>query len=332
MIETLRDKNILYASLNWGFGHVSRSIGIIRQLIDQGNTVILCGDSVQIGIYKQYFPSLTYELIPSYPFLFNDKGEWTRDLLRSLPGLLSHLRREKIQTEELVIKHLIDQVISDHRYGFISGNVSSTIVLHQLNLPISPFAYPAQLVHRYLVNRFSSIAVLDHADNRLAGKLSKRWKTGKIKYIGIYSRFTKLSTVERQSYSHYTYEYAYIISGPGSYSQQFLEEIIAFHKGQNYPKAILLCSHTLIQSDVKNIDILGVDQWKFMDEAVLSSRKIVTRSGYSTLMDLEILGKEAVLVPTLGQAEQNYLASFHQAHPKWTFAVHLSDLETVARD
>jgi len=37
---------------------------------------------------------------------------------------------------------------------------------------------------------------------------------------------------------------------------------------------------------------------------------IVCRSGYSTLMDLAIMNKKALLIPTPGQTEQEYLAEY----------------------
>ena len=43
-------------------------------------------------------------------------------------------------------------------------------------------------------------------------------------------------------------------------------------------------------------------------KAILGSDVIVTRSGYSTIMDLAVLGKRAILIPTPGQTEQEYLA------------------------
>lgn len=38
---------------------------------------------------------------------------------------------------------------------------------------------------------------------------------------------------------------------------------------------------------------------------------IVSRSGYTTLMDLVALGRSAVIIPTPGQAEQEYLGELH---------------------
>ncbi|HQU56730.1 MAG TPA: glycosyltransferase, partial [Chitinophagaceae bacterium] len=37
---------------------------------------------------------------------------------------------------------------------------------------------------------------------------------------------------------------------------------------------------------------------------------IIGRSGYSTIMDIIALGKKAILLPTPGQTEQEYLATY----------------------
>jgi UDP-N-acetylglucosamine:LPS N-acetylglucosamine transferase len=47
-----------------------------------------------------------------------------------------------------------------------------------------------------------------------------------------------------------------------------------------------------------------------MQQAILKSNIIISRSGYSTIMDLAILGKKAIFIATPGQTEQEYLAKF----------------------
>jgi len=49
-----------------------------------------------------------------------------------------------------------------------------------------------------------------------------------------------------------------------------------------------------------------------MNEFMNRAKLIVTRSGYSTVMELIALGKKAILVPTPGQTEQEYLAEYYQ--------------------
>ena len=54
-ISEVQNKKILFSCLNWGMGHVSRSIGLIHSLIKQNNTVIIAGESDQLKIFKTYF-------------------------------------------------------------------------------------------------------------------------------------------------------------------------------------------------------------------------------------------------------------------------------------
>jgi len=45
-----------------------------------------------------------------------------------------------------------------------------------------------------------------------------------------------------------------------------------------------------------------------LEETILRSKLVVSRSGYSSIMDLEALEAKAFFVPTPGQFEQEYLA------------------------
>lgn len=45
-------------------------------------------------------------------------------------------------------------------------------------------------------------------------------------------------------------------------------------------------------------------------ELIQQSHYIISRSGYSTVMDLVTLQQKAILVPTPGQKEQEYLADY----------------------
>ena len=44
---------------------------------------------------------------------------------------------------------------------------------------------------------------------------------------------------------------------------------------------------------------------------LLKSKYIICRSGYSSLMDLAAVGRSAIIIPTPGQTEQEYLAEYH---------------------
>ena len=49
-----------------------------------------------------------------------------------------------------------------------------------------------------------------------------------------------------------------------------------------------------------------------LQEAILQSEYIISRSGYTTVMELLTLQKKAILIPTPGQTEQEWLANWLQ--------------------
>ena len=114
--ETIFNKTILLSPLNWGMGHVARCISLIHQLIQQENRLIIACSESQKQIFKSYFPDLVYENHEGYPFKFNGKGNFGKDLLFSFFNLNKRLKREKKEVNELVEKYDVDIILSDHRY------------------------------------------------------------------------------------------------------------------------------------------------------------------------------------------------------------------------
>ena len=53
---------------------------------------------------------------------------------------------------------------------------------------------------------------------------------------------------------------------------------------------------------------------------LFGAKRIICRSGYSTMMDLDAIGVSAEICPTPGQSEQEYLAEHltgKNIHRKW---------------
>ena len=58
------EKYILYAPLNWGLGHATRSIPLIQQLLDDGFTPIIASDGDALALLKKEFPvNVTFALL-----------------------------------------------------------------------------------------------------------------------------------------------------------------------------------------------------------------------------------------------------------------------------
>lgn len=292
--EDIRDQKVLISPLNWGMGHVSRCIGLMHQLVNQNNTIVVACDTFQKEVFQCYFPNIHYVLHEGYPFQFEGKGDFGWDLANSLGALRKRLRSEQGETSFLVNELEIDLVISDHRYGFYSKEVPSVFLTHQYHLPVRGLQSVANRWHKKRMKPFDHIWILDYPDSRLSGKLSTQPKDNRAKFIGPYSRFM-IYTDKKDKME----ECVVIVSGPEIYAQQFANEM-----EMRFPKAVFICSEEItLASSIKRIS----GNWKEQDQAILNAKQLVSRSGYSTFMDLEILKVPAMLYPTPGQAEQIYL-------------------------
>jgi len=101
-----------------------------------------------------------------------------------------------------------------------------------------------------------------------------------------------------------------ILSGPEPQRSIFKEKIMKLLKDE---KTITLF---LEGRPGSGSEIVREDNFAFcshlpapeMKRIIETSKKITARSGYSTIMDLVSMNKSALLVPTPGQTEQEYLA------------------------
>lgn len=314
-IREVEDKTILYAALDWGFGHVTRSIGIIRQLLRQGNTVIVACNAEQRALFASYLPDLIYESLEGYNFRFSGTGNWSLDLWKQRASFFEAIERERARIEELLEKYPADLVVSDHRYGFRSGRLPSVFITHQLHLPLSWTFFPVQRWHERQLRKFDSLWVPDEENNPLAGKLSHPVKHPGLNYIGWYSRFeneNRKQTAKGSSAANENkeeqYDYLLVLSGPKPYSEQLLEEAVV--KTDFSGKKVAVLHPASLELKDKNPDFayFPATSLKENDHLFRQSACIISRSGYSTLMDLKFLQKKAILIPTKGQKEQEYLA------------------------
>ncbi len=68
-------KRILVAPLNWGLGHATRCIPIIRALLEQGHQPLIASDGVALALLRKEFPSLPFFELPSYKVSYAEKGK-----------------------------------------------------------------------------------------------------------------------------------------------------------------------------------------------------------------------------------------------------------------
>lgn len=292
----LSQERILFACLDWGSGHVARSISLLKQLLQQENSLFICCTPAQKTLFESYEIVASYILTEGFRFRFKGDGNFASEMRRNAFRFLTHIRKEYLRTEKLVKEHEVTIVLSDHCYGFRSGKVPSFFITHQVSLPPKA-GWFAQRIHRKWMNQFDGVWIMDDPDRRLGGVLSE--SNEKSVYIGFYSRF------EQQEISVVPDKIVGIVSGPEPYSEQLFHWIIEKYGNENL---VLVCPKAY--SEIPD-NVRWINDWLSADQEIASAEIIVSRNGYSTLMDLQFLNKKAILIPTPGQLEQEYLAEIH---------------------
>ena len=308
-------KKVLVAPLNWGLGHATRCIPVIRELLQQDADVIIASDGDALLLLKKEFPTLPFTVLPSYNIRYSSGILMPLSMLFQLPAMMRAIRNEHHELQSLIAANEIDIVISDNRYGMWSTHTKSVFITHQLSIrPPDLLGFTAPLFRKInfgFIRRFGCCWIPDAGGNEnLSGELSHGVKTPfRVEFTGPLSRFSNEQTRED---SALTYGLAVIISGPEPQRTAF--EKLMTRQLSNISTRTLLVRGTDIDhvgtrtnGHVTTVNHLSSRE---LQKAINSSAIVVCRSGYSGIMDLAILQKKAILVPTPGQTEQEYLASY----------------------
>ena len=143
--------------------------------------------------------------------------------------------------------------------------------------------------------------------DNLAGSLSHPATLPKtpVKYIGPLSRFTSASTVTGT-------DILAMISGPEPQRSMLETILISILKKINQPAVLVVGNPSAekLKCEEGNLKVYNHLDAKELEQQLQSAKIIVARAGYSTIMDLLYLQKNAILIPTPGQTEQEYLANY----------------------
>lgn len=318
---TFTPKSIFVAPLNWGLGHATRSADIIMRLMHKyPDAVIRLGsDGVAATWLRQRFPGLELIELPGYGIRYSRHDNLMLAMVKSAPRILRGVILEHRELKRLIRIFAIDLVISDNRFGLWSRKCTSVFVTHQLHL-LAPrridilLMRVVNILNRCFINRFDRCWVPDYAESPgLAGVLShpaKSWITAE--YIGPLSRFR---WVENRGMIQKPADLLCIVSGPEPQRSIFLNLLLEQLRGMDIK--------TVIVAGIpgESIDAAGLPDHITLyphlpDEELLalmkSCRLVVSRSGYSTIMDISIAGGKAAFIPTPGQSEQEYLAELYK--------------------
>lgn len=306
--DEIRHKKILLSPLNWGYGHLSRCISIIEHLLKNNNELYFAGREADFAILKQYFnDGITYIEHAPYPFVFNENGFRMRYIWRNLIPISRRYRKELTTVSKLISKHSIDVVLSDHRYGFRSSTCCSIFITHQCKLPIKGIWLPIQWLHRYFIRKFNYIWIVDDEEKRYAGELSIPLNANSI-YIGIQSRFKRQQLAEAKRIKEI--ECILLVSGPLPFSNKLITHFTEGFSAESEPKFIIGSEDILERlPEALRPYFISNHDWLAVDKLLISTKRLMSYCGYSTLMDVQFLECEINFIATEGQLEQNYLMS-----------------------
>ena len=304
---------VLVCPLDWGLGHATRCIPIVRQLIDEGARVILASDGPQLHLLRSEFPHLEHILMPGYSIKFSRFIPLTLRMILDAPRILLKIRKEHKALPQLIHKHNIDIIISDNRYGLWNRDIYSVIITHQVNIIPPRWLRPFErLLHRrthQFIEKFNECWIPDaEGEVNLSGKLSHGGNLPRnARFIGLLSRFSHAKAANKNE-SHY--KVVAIVSGPEPQRSLFEESLLAQLPLNNLPCLLIrgLPGNTSIHKKNNLPDVADHLSAEELERILHSGPMVICRAGYSTLMDIAITGNKAILVPTPGQTEQEYLA------------------------
>lgn len=311
MGQSLSSPNVLLAPLDWGLGHATRCVPVVRELLRQGCNVLLAGEGKQQALFQQEFPDLRFLPLPGYRIEYASSG-WglAVKIVAQIPKLLSAIKAEQEWLQKVAADEKIDAVIADNRYGLFHPAIPCAFITHQLRIK-APFSLAEDLLQEInysYINKFSECWVPDAQENGLAGALSHPEELPEIplRYIGPLSRFTEREPVAPGN------NLLFLLSGPEP-QRTLLEEMI-LEELKSYAGTVVLVrglpnekNQLQVAGNVTSYPHLPAQE---LEQKICEADLVISRCGYSTVMDLAVLKKRSVLIPTPGQTEQEYLGEY----------------------
>lgn len=302
-------KRILIAPLDWGLGHATRCIPIIRHVLALGHQPVIAASGRPLLLLQAEFPKAEVVHFDGYNISYPEGSGMAWKMFKSTPHILQRIKQEQVELDALIDRLKLDAVISDNRFGLHSKRIPCVYITHQVMIKAPFFETLLYRMHATYMRKFSRVWVPDFEQQGVSGDLAHKFPLPRNgEYIGTLSRFCTAPS------THPSTDVLVIISGPEPqrtrFEQLVLDQLQHF-KGNAV--AILGTPDKQFDRTEGNVRLVSHLTAAALEKELAQAKLVVSRSGYSTVMDLCALGKQAVFVPTPGQTEQEYLASrFHQ--------------------
>jgi len=312
---------ILIAPLDWGLGHATRCLVIIRALQKFNCDITVAASGKIKSLIQDECPDLSFLDLPGYNISYSkSKRTLPFKILLQIPKILKIIWFENKWLGQIMETKKFDAVISDNRFGLYTKYIASVFMTHQLQIKTNFWWMEILLRHLnyHYINCFNECWIPDFADSlNVAGKLShpKILPAIPVKYVGPLTRFRK-----RSDNILIKFKYMAVISGPEPQRSVFEKKIIEVASKTNDKFLVVRGlpgekGNTFQLPNSKVFNHLNTDE---MEEAIESSEIIISRCGYTTVMEILSLQKKSILIPTPGQTEQEYLAE-HLLKQNWCY-------------
>ena len=320
MNKDIQHKKILIAPLDWGLGHATRCLVIIHDLQKNNCDITIAASGKIKSLLQNEFPNLAFLDLPGYKISYSKfKRFLPFKILIQIPKILKIIRFENKWLNTIIKTHNFNVIISDNRFGFYAKSVFSVFMTHQLQIKTNSrwFNKKLQLLNYQYINRFNECWIPDLKENfNIAGELShpKILPGIPVKYLGPLSRFKKISNQQKK------FTWMVIISGPEPQRSLFEKKIFEVVSGNTDDFLIVRGlpgekENNFMLSNAKVFNHLNTAD---MQVAIESSEFIISRCGYTTVMEILSLKKKSIFIPTPGQTEQEYLAK-HLSQQNWCY-------------
>ncbi len=309
--------NILICPLEWGLGHAGRMIPLAGKLLERHNNVFIGTGKEHQSFFRNELSGLNYIDFPGFSPAYSKYLPQYIAVLLKTPLLFYHILAEHIRLKSIILKYKIDIVISDNRIGLWNRKIKSVYVTHQPVIPLPEKLKFLEWIgirfHRFFIRKYSFCFIPDlPGDINLSGRLTHNISLPEnVRFIGILSRFSALPSSPRDSGKGFPHN-TLILSGPEPQRGILREKLVRLLEHTEPPTVILEGKPGLSAESVRSGNIISYNHLPSneMKSILTGSEHIISRSGYTTVMELISLNCSALLVPTPGQTEQEYLAEY----------------------
>jgi uncharacterized protein (TIGR00661 family) len=312
---------VLVAPLDWGLGHATRCVPLIHALKQAQCHVYVAGNPTALKLLQQEVTGVEYLPLEGYNIRYSSKRNMAWKILQQIPKIIRTINKEHRWLQNIVATHQITHVFSDNRYGLHHKDATCIFITHQLRIK-APFGWLESVIQRinyHYINRFDTCLVPDYEGTlNIAGKLSHPGHLPAIpvQYIGPLSR---LKTPDVQV--SIQYKWLVLLSGPEP-QRSILENLLLQVINTVQHPVLLVRGLPLESAELAappHCKVINHLPAKDLQLLFAQSEYIISRSGYTTVMEILALQKKSILIPTPGQTEQEYLAK-HLMQQHWCYS------------